>query len=136
MRQKYTKIPEVTLEDVDHFYVLGSQYDDGILGQANLKLDLKAAFYGGETGEFVLDLSSYEYPTSENPKISFSQKIPFPYQGDTIKVKEPDGNVYEYDVKMPGVVRGLPFMALRLQLGIVYSPDGINFFIIDASPVS
>ena len=45
MRQKYIDIPEVKLEDVEHFYVIGSQYDDGILGQANLKADLKEFFF-------------------------------------------------------------------------------------------
>lgn len=38
-------LPVVSLQDVEHFYVVGSQYRDGILGEYNLKTDLKAALY-------------------------------------------------------------------------------------------
>lgn len=43
MRRKLLDIPEVSLSDTDEFWVVGSQYDDGILGQYNLKMDLKEA---------------------------------------------------------------------------------------------
>lgn len=41
-------LPVVSLQDVEHFYVVGSQYRDGILGEYNLKTDLKAALYPPE----------------------------------------------------------------------------------------
>lgn len=40
-----SRIPTVSLQDVEHFYVVGSQYRDGILSEYNLKTDLKAALY-------------------------------------------------------------------------------------------
>lgn len=40
-----SRIPLVSLQDVEHFYVVGSQHRDGILGEYNLKTDLKAALY-------------------------------------------------------------------------------------------
>lgn len=45
MKHNLENIPEVKLNDVKHFWVLGSQYRDGILGEYNLKTDLKAALY-------------------------------------------------------------------------------------------
>lgn len=43
-----SRIPLVSLQDVEHFYIVGSQYRDGILGEYNLKTDLKAALYPSE----------------------------------------------------------------------------------------
>lgn len=45
MKKEIIDIPEVNLSDVKEFWVLGSQYKDGILGEYNLKTDLKAALY-------------------------------------------------------------------------------------------
>ena len=41
-------LPVVSLQDVEHFYIVGSQHRDGILGEYNLKTDLKAALYPPE----------------------------------------------------------------------------------------
>lgn len=41
MKQNLTNIPEVKLNDVEHFYVMGSRHKDGILGIENQKVDLK-----------------------------------------------------------------------------------------------
>lgn len=41
MKQNLVHIPQVDLKDVEHFWVVGSQYKDGILDQDNLKVDLK-----------------------------------------------------------------------------------------------
>lgn len=57
MKKKIIDIPEVNLSDVKEFWVLGSQYKDGILGEYNLKMDVKAALNsdtnngGGSTEE-------------------------------------------------------------------------------------
>ena len=53
MKKKITDIPEVSLSDVKEFWVLGSQYKDGILGESNLKIDVKAAIEGGEGTELI-----------------------------------------------------------------------------------
>lgn len=37
----------MNLSDVKEFWVLGSQYKDGILGEYNLKMNVKAALNGG-----------------------------------------------------------------------------------------
>lgn len=50
MKKKIVDIPEVNLSDVKEFWVLGSQYKDGILGEYNLKIDVKAAVNGGGSG--------------------------------------------------------------------------------------
>ena len=50
MKQNLVHIPQVDLKDVKHFWVVGSQYKDGILDQDNLKVDLKE----------VLDIDSGE----------------------------------------------------------------------------
>ena len=46
MKQNLTNIPEVNLSDVKEFWVLGSQHKDGILGEYNLKMNVKAALSG------------------------------------------------------------------------------------------
>ena len=51
MKKEIIDIPEVNLSDVKEFWVLGSQYKDGILGEYNLKIDVKAAVNGGGSGE-------------------------------------------------------------------------------------
>lgn len=47
MKHEIRDIPEVNLSDVKEFWVLGSQYKDGILGEYNLKMNVKAALNGG-----------------------------------------------------------------------------------------
>lgn len=47
MKQNLTNIPEVKLNDVEHFYVMGSRHKDGILGVENQKVDLKELGGGG-----------------------------------------------------------------------------------------
>lgn len=51
MKKEIVDIPEVNLSDVKEFWVLGSQYKDGILGEYNLKIDVKAAIEGGGGSE-------------------------------------------------------------------------------------
>ena len=70
MKKEIIDIPEVNLSDVKEFWVLGSQYKDGILGEYNLKIDVKAAVSGGGSSdsdssddlEVLIDLSNYEVP--------------------------------------------------------------------------
>lgn len=45
MKDNLSNIPELNLEDTEHFYVVGTKNRDGILGEYNLKTDLKAALY-------------------------------------------------------------------------------------------
>lgn len=42
MKQNLTNIPEVDINDVNAFYVVGSTHKDGILGNENYKLNLKS----------------------------------------------------------------------------------------------
>lgn len=51
MKKEIIDIPEVNLSDVKEFWVLGSQYKDGILGEYNLKIDVKAAVSGDGSGD-------------------------------------------------------------------------------------
>lgn len=55
MKKEIIDIPEVNLSDVKEFWVLGSQYKDGILGEYNLKIDVKAAVSGGGGGDDTQD---------------------------------------------------------------------------------
>lgn len=51
MRQNLTNIKEVNIEDVEHFYVVGSTTKEGLIeGRSNVKLDLKKVG-GGEGGD-------------------------------------------------------------------------------------
>lgn len=47
MKQNLTNIPEVDINDVNAFYVVGSTHKDGILGNENYKLNLKSLGGGG-----------------------------------------------------------------------------------------
>ena len=48
MRQNLTNLSTVNIEDVDHFYIVGSTTKEGLIeGKSNVKLDLKKAASGG-----------------------------------------------------------------------------------------
>lgn len=52
MRQNLTNIKEVNIEDVEHFYVVGSTTKEGLLeGRSNVKLDLKKVSSEGGGGD-------------------------------------------------------------------------------------
>lgn len=101
MKKEIIDIPEVSLSDVKEFWVLGSQYKDGILGEYNLKMDVKAAIEGGGGSEeqdiIWIDVSGYAYPADPEEVLSIPE-IAFPELGTSVKVKEPDGRVHIYDV--------------------------------------
>lgn len=125
-------LPVVSLQDVEHFYIVGSQHRDGILGEYNLKTDLKAALYPSEDSpEIWADLSMYQKPEFSNsdginvPRVNIE---PLPAVGDIFLVKENDG-VYEYTVN---TVRQ-PFQEVTLKsvrgdsdYTIRWSPDSEN----------
>ena len=80
MKKEIIDIPEVNLSDVKEFWVLGSQYKDGILGEYNLKTDLKAAVSGGgsdgDGAVPTIDLRSYAIPQLGNPTTILDIEIP------------------------------------------------------------
>lgn len=52
MRQNLTNIKEVNIEDVEHFYVVGSTTKEGLIeGRSNVKLDLKKVGGGENASE-------------------------------------------------------------------------------------
>lgn len=53
MKQNLTNVPEVKLNDVEHFYVMGSRHKDGILGVENQKVDLKELGGGADIETLV-----------------------------------------------------------------------------------
>lgn len=62
MRQNLTNIQEVSLENVEHFYVVGSTTKEGLLeGRSNVKIDLKKAVAegGGGGGEQSFDAKKF-----------------------------------------------------------------------------
>lgn len=105
MKNDMVDIPEVSLSDVKEFWVLGSQYKDGILGEYNLKMDIKKALKndgseeGGSEEDVFLDLSTFDYPAAGLPELisslaeeAYNRAQALNLQiGDTVVVKEPSG---------------------------------------------
>lgn len=143
MKKEIIDIPEVNLSDVKEFWVLGSQYKDGILGEYNLKIDVKAAVSSGGSGdsdsgddlEVLIDLSNYEVPTDvSSTELSSATVSEIFGRIEQLDLKQRDGVLVAYsDALTPyiltnatesGGLTEIAFYSLENQYSLVVTDFG------------